>query len=251
VPQYVVPAGSLTDFAVSPRAMVVGAACWSTPTTIESYSSRGPTINPNVTGVKPDMTGLDGVSSGTFGPYTGCSGAEGFFGTSAAAPNVAGAAALARDSDSSLTTPDTLKTRVKTLVTSVGPANTFGTGVLALGTLSAPNAACSPRPNVNVTTTVVGGALRATISATGTSNSIVRVEIGNGSKLPVNALLSFPDGRTGVTGATTSYAPFGATQVTFDVRRQAAGGAVTVPFVAYDRCGRWESFVGGGTSAGF
>jgi hypothetical protein len=36
---------------------------------------------------------------------------------------------------------------------------------------------------------------------------------------------------------------------TFLVRRVQAGQAVTVPFVVYDACGGWETFVGGGAHA--
>jgi hypothetical protein len=53
---------------------------------IESFSSRGPTRN-GVT--KPDVTGIDGVDVTGFGGFP-----SSFFGTSAAAPHVAGLAAL-------------------------------------------------------------------------------------------------------------------------------------------------------------
>ena len=43
--------------------------------------------------MKPDIAGHDSVSGATYGPFFGC-GMSGFAGTSAAAPEVAGAAAL-------------------------------------------------------------------------------------------------------------------------------------------------------------
>jgi hypothetical protein len=252
IPQYVNPAGSLTDFGVSPRALVVGAACWQAPTTIESYSSRGPTINPSGTGVKPDITGLDGVSSGTFGASTGCTGANGFFGTSAAAPNVAGAAALVKDANPTFS-QDQIKSKLRSLVTDAGASGedaTFGAGVLSLGSLSVPTASCpTDTPRISVSTSVTSGALQATLTASGTSNSLKRVVLGNGSRSVTNALLTFADGRALGT-AETLYLPFGGTQGQFKVQRQGSG-AVTVPFVAVDRCGNWPSFFGGGTSAGF
>lgn len=258
LPQFTVAAGSLTDFGVSPRALVVGASCWETPTSIENFSSRGPTINPSVTGVKPDMTGLDGMSNGTYGTYTGCDGAEGFFGTSAAAPTVAAAAALARDANSSLTTHDALKTKVKTMVREAGEAGTdttFGTGVLTMGDLSSPTATCTTagRAQVSVSTSKSSDTLTTTLTATGSSNAILSVAFGDSGGNLANALISVPNGPTNLKSAATYYTSFSSppTSVTFTTKRQTAGQTVTVPLVVQDRCGEWKSFVGGGPSAGF
>jgi hypothetical protein len=66
--------------------LAVGAANWQTTTTIESFSSRGPTRdNRN----KPDITGADAADTVSYGPNA-------FFGTSQASPHVAGMAALVR-----------------------------------------------------------------------------------------------------------------------------------------------------------
>ena len=46
--------------------------------------------------MKPDVVSFDSVASTTYGPHSGC-GTSGFSGTSAAAPHVAGAAALVQD----------------------------------------------------------------------------------------------------------------------------------------------------------
>lgn len=85
--QYQVPKGSLggqpTD---SPRVMTVGAVPVGS-TTLESFSSRGPTVDGRI---KPDLVAPDRVSTVSYG-------VTGFWGTSAAAPHAAAAAALVRE----------------------------------------------------------------------------------------------------------------------------------------------------------
>ena len=75
---------SIPDPAVSEHALAVAAVpqAWWPDGPLEDFSSRGPT---NGGLVKPDLAGPDGVSNLTLGS---------FFGTSAAAPHVAGAAAV-------------------------------------------------------------------------------------------------------------------------------------------------------------
>jgi hypothetical protein len=248
--QYKTAEGSLTDFAVSPRALVVGATCWNTPTAIESYSSQGPTINPSVTGVKPDITGHDSVSSVTFGNYTSpkC-GTSGFAGTSGAAPEVAGAAALVKGANPSFTGPQ-LQEFLEGRSTDQGAARkdtVFGAGVLALGAF--PTATCTPRPPVTISNTVTSGALVTSVTANNSAsgNSLVQIQFGADGKAPVNAVLSLLDGRANLTGATSYTPPSGTTTTTFTTRRQTAGSPVTVPLVVVDACGPWKSFVGAGT----
>jgi len=89
--EYETAATSIVDPAASPAAFAVGAVCWQTPNASpEPYSSQGPTVDGRT---KPDLVAPDSVSTATFGPSGTC-GADGFAGTSAAAPQVAGAAAL-------------------------------------------------------------------------------------------------------------------------------------------------------------
>ena len=94
--QYQTAAGSIVDPATSPSALAVGALCWQN-NTLEFYSSQGPTIDGRV---KPDLAAQDSVSNGTYGPFFG-SCPSGFAGTSAAAPTVAGAAALVEQANPS------------------------------------------------------------------------------------------------------------------------------------------------------
>jgi subtilisin family serine protease len=86
--EYRTAAGSIGDPATSRAALAVGALCWQTKE-LESFSSQGPTIDGRP---KPEIVGHDSVSGATYGPFTGCP--SGFAGTSASAPEVAGAAAL-------------------------------------------------------------------------------------------------------------------------------------------------------------
>lgn len=88
-----VAAGSLFHPADNPSAgiVTVGAVPWSAPTTLESFSSQGPTTDNRL---KPDLVAPDGVSTTSFGAFAG---------TSAASPHVAGAAALVKAANPSYT----------------------------------------------------------------------------------------------------------------------------------------------------
>ncbi len=87
-------AGSITQPADAAEALSVGAVFWPEPYLLEVFSSQGPTT---AGWLKPDLVAYDGVSTAAFGlsnerPYL--SGGTGFFGASAAAPHVGGAAAI-------------------------------------------------------------------------------------------------------------------------------------------------------------
>ena len=107
----------------SPHALAVGAVPWNDPVSLESFSSRGPTFDNRV---KPDLVAPDGVTSATYSP---------FFGTSASAPHVAGAAALVKQVYPDLS-PDELQGFLESHCLDLGDAgkdNLFGSGRLSLG----------------------------------------------------------------------------------------------------------------------
>lgn len=137
--QHWIAAGSVAEPASNPTVLGVGAVCWS-QNTAESFSSRGPTIDGRI---KPDIAGVDSVSSGSYGPFSSCP--SGFAGTSAAAPHVAGAAALVMQQNPTWNAADVrayLESNATDLGTS-GKDNNFGAGKLLLPT---PTAQPSPTP---------------------------------------------------------------------------------------------------------
>jgi len=87
--EHIVPAGSIDDPAISPSIMAVGAFHHADGKLL-SYSSRGPTRDGRI---KPDIAAPSHVSTVSYGRYRGGQN-QGFTGTSASAPHVAGAAAL-------------------------------------------------------------------------------------------------------------------------------------------------------------
>jgi glucose/arabinose dehydrogenase len=110
---------------------------------------------------------------------------------------------------------------------------------------------CDPRPNMVVTATRGGG-----------GTLIVTVSAGTSVALPINTLHSLRFGtstnaRVTAGGQTSNNGNFilapalAVQQFTFTVERLVAGAATTVPYTVVDECGPWDSFVGGGESAGF
>ncbi|MCL6642831.1 MAG: S8 family serine peptidase [Candidatus Bipolaricaulota bacterium] len=123
-PEYLVFEGSIGIFepAISPSAFSIGATDFRNDSA-RRYSSRGPTKDGRI---KPDFAAPDGVRTATFRP---------FFGTSAASPHVAGAAALvksARPNWGPKEIADFLASRAIDRGDN-GPDNTYGAGRIALG----------------------------------------------------------------------------------------------------------------------
>lgn len=122
-PAYLTPAMSISTPADGRRVLAV-AAIDSASGGLRGYSSRGPTQDGRV---KPDLGGPDGVDTLTLGLFTG---------TSAAAPHVAGAAALILSREPGLS-PTALRER---LLTAAGaptaiPNNDVGYGLVNLDRL--------------------------------------------------------------------------------------------------------------------
>jgi subtilisin family serine protease len=128
--QYVSLIGSITIPADAKGAFTVGAMDYQrwTAGPVEEFSSRGPTVDGRV---KPDLVGPDRVSTYSYG-------AQGFPGTSAATPHVAGAAALIRSLDPKHYTATRLREVLSSETIDMGTSgkdNTFGWGRLDLSSI--------------------------------------------------------------------------------------------------------------------
>jgi hypothetical protein len=113
----------------NPGALAVGAAAWNLTTTIEPFSSVGPTPDGRI---KPEVVGSDRADTFTYGPGA-------FLGTSQASPHVAGLAALVVGAFPSYT-PQQVASYIKSFAQPRGsvPNNTWGFGFARLPDLCAP-----------------------------------------------------------------------------------------------------------------
>jgi subtilisin family serine protease len=149
--------------------VTVGAINRSAPTVIESFSSQGPTTDNRI---KPDLSGYDNTTSAVYGAW---------FGTSAASPHVAGAAAVLKGLNAGWT-PSTLRAELQSRAIDLGatgPDNLFGTGRLFLGVPPAlptatptASAVSSATPTAMATQLTPSATPTATPSATVTSNRL-------------------------------------------------------------------------------
>jgi subtilisin family serine protease len=124
--QHQTAASSLVVPADSPGSLTVGATYWQADA-LESFSSQGPTRDGRA---KPDLSAPDGISVSTEW-Y-----ADGFYGTSASAPHVAGAAALVLEAHPTFT-PAQVQGWLEDRALDLGEAgrdNVYGAGRLNLGT---------------------------------------------------------------------------------------------------------------------
>jgi len=178
---------SLEVPADSPGSLTVAATYWQDDA-LENFSSQGPTRDGRI---KPDLAAPDGVSVSTEAwRYSG------FFGTSASAPHVAGAAALALEALPTLTAAqilDWLEDRAVDLGT-VGKDNAYGAGRLNLQMIVVPGAALQ---GSTVTLAVSGIPFASTAT-------FYLTRPGYGNILPTNVTrvsLSRLTGRVDVSGA--------------------------------------------------
>jgi subtilisin family serine protease len=152
------PAGSLATPGDAAEALTVGAVNWRS-NQLEAFSSRGPTADGRP---KPDLVGPDGVSNAIYTP-------QGFYGTSAAAPHIAGAAALVWSAYPQATTPDVRNFLINNAIDleAPGPDNDTGAGLLIL-------ADPPPQPTpVPPTPTTQPGAPTLTPQPTSTTRPII------------------------------------------------------------------------------
>ncbi|HSD84147.1 MAG TPA: S8 family serine peptidase, partial [Anaerolineae bacterium] len=152
------PVGSLATPGDAVEALTVGAVNWR-DNHLEPFSSRGPTADGRL---KPDLVGPDGVSNAIYAP-------QGFYGTSAATPHVAGAAALVWSAYPQATASEIRKFLINNAIDleGNGPDNETGVGLLVL---SDPPPLPTPLPP---TPTIAPGAPTATPQPTATARPIV------------------------------------------------------------------------------
>ncbi|MCC7372053.1 MAG: cadherin-like domain-containing protein [Chloroflexi bacterium] len=109
--------------------------------------------------------------------------------------------------------------------------------------------ACGPRPSVVTAKSVANGALQVTVSvsdANGPSqNRLQSVTFGSLQNAAVTV-----NGQP-ISSEQAVQAPANSVSMSFAVQRVTPGQATTVTYTVTDSCGSWQSFVGGGTSAGF
>ena len=141
--------GSIGNPAESANAglLAVGAAHVGDTSTIEGFSSQGPTPDDRI---KPDLVGAGGVHSTTYG--------EAFYGTSQAAPHVSGLAALVKQRFPTYT-PQQIANYLKNHASARGtvPNNTWGYGFsrLLASDVATPTPEPSPMPTPSAETCVV------------------------------------------------------------------------------------------------
>jgi subtilisin family serine protease len=150
--------GSLATPGDAKDALTVGAVNWR-DNHLEPFSSQGPTADGRL---KPDLAGPDGVSNAVYAP-------QGFYGTSAATPHIAGAAALVWSAYPQATAEEIRDFLINNAVDlgTTGPDSETGAGLLVLADPPPPPTPIPPTP------TIEPGVPTATPQPTATSRPIV------------------------------------------------------------------------------
>lgn len=172
---------SLSSPADTPGDIIaVGAVPASSPSAIEPFSSRGPTFDGRA---KPDLVATDAVSVSGVGGFP-----ETFIGTSAAAPHVAGVAALLLQLNPGLSRGQ-LKTLLQESAVTLGDVHTFGAGrvdALAAATLAASQ-------TLALAAAVLPGSRSVQVGATATAfATILAAGTGTGTGCGIAPLTSIP-----------------------------------------------------------
>jgi hypothetical protein len=191
--------------------------------TIEPFSSQGPTIDNRL---KPDLSAIDGVS------ITGAGAFEvPFFGTSAAAPHVAGTAALVLQSAACLISgatsaadPVSARTSLRNMIVSNatliggGPNNTFGSGLTnAFASVKKALPALTGPPALVVSGNTPGGA----------SLSPSQLGFSDPNQCPMTRLTW--TGGCGSSPGSTMTCPFGTTSVSVGASNNGVSFSDTTP----------------------
>lgn len=167
--EYASAAGSVGNPAESgvPGVLAVGAANWKTPSTIERFSSRGPTRDNRI---KPDLVGFDFADTVTYGP-------SGFSGTSQASPHIAGLAALVKQRFADYSPAQIAEYLKANADRAASPDNVWGWGFASLPDV---DATMNPVPEITRIdpSTLTSGSLSVDITVDGsgfTEESIARL----------------------------------------------------------------------------
>lgn len=209
--EYLVAQGSvgITEPSISANVITVGAVHHSSRCSrslcpdgrLLFYSSQGPTKDGRI---KPDLAAPSHVSTSSYGRWTGEGGGRnpGFTGTSAAAPHVAGAAALVKQAFPEYT-PDQIREFLEDRAEDMaepGKDNRYGAGILLLGQPPAQPAAPTIT-GIDPASGLQGSEIQATISGTnltaatsvsfsGTGVTAALREGGTATTLPITITIS-------------------------------------------------------------